>query len=416
MSPIRRMGKNLVFKVLTEAVLRVLSFVFYVALARWLGEEPFGLFNLLYSVTAIVVFLVDPGLNIQLIRNAPRKDGYLEQTAGAVLGLKLALSSLAVITSCAYGLMAGYDAYVIALLALMGAQMAGYSLLEYASAIFQAREEMQVETFLMGTGKLLVTGSAIAAIVFGGGLGAVLSVMALSQGAVTVWAFMWTARRGVPVSVKLSLATWAGLLKGSVPLAAITFFTITFYRVDIALAPFLGLSLREIGFYAAGVKIIDVLLAAPTLMMAGVFPTLSAMAEDDRAAFSRWMGLVLLSLAFAGVAAGGAASWFSEEIISILFGAAFAPAAEPLRWLALASVFMFIRHGLLHGLIIDGRLKPAVLLTSSALPLNVVLNVALAHTWGTVGMASAKLLTELALVGGAGFVWFAGARKSGQSG
>jgi len=265
------MGKNLVFKVLTELVGRVLSFVFYIALARWLGEEPFGVFSLLYSVTAIAVFLVDPGLNLSMIRDAPRQEEYLEKKAGAILGLKLVLSGLTVAVCLAYGLAAGYSMNMMALLALMGIQMSSYALLEFAGAVFQAREEMQVETFLMGAGKLGVTCAAIAAVAAGGGLLITLVVMTAAQVSAAVWALTWASRKGAHVGIRFEIGEWMALLGKSAPLAAVTFFTIDYYRVDVALAPFIGIGLRDIGLYSAGVKIIDVWLAAPTLAVAAVF-------------------------------------------------------------------------------------------------------------------------------------------------
>lgn len=107
MTPVRRIGKNLVFKTVTEFIGRVLSFVFYVALARWLGEAAFGAFSLLYSVTAMLVFIVDPGLNMSLIRKAPRSPGFLESMSGPALGLKLSLSAVMVAASAAYGFLGG---------------------------------------------------------------------------------------------------------------------------------------------------------------------------------------------------------------------------------------------------------------------------------------------------------------------
>lgn len=405
MSPLRRMGKNLVFKMLTEFVGRVLSFVFYIVLARWLGEEPFGVFSLLYSVTAIVVFLVDPGLNISLIRDAPRKAGHLEKVAGAILWLKLSLSALVVAVVTVYGYAAGYEGRVVFLLSLMGAQMSAYALMEYASAIFQAKEQMHVETYLMSVGKLGVTLIAIGVVAAGGGLTETIIAMTLAQAGAALWALSWTSRRGVPLKPRLDGARLAGLLKDSVPLAAVTFFTIAYYRIDVAIAPFLGMSLKDIGYYSAGVKILDVWLAAPTLAVAAAFPTLSKMAGDSRPRFIKLMSLLIVALGVGGIVAGAVTVIFSGEIISVIFGERFAPAAAPMMWLGGAVIFMYLRHGLIQGHILDGGHRAAVWLTMAAAPLNIALVAALVSLWGIMGMAAAKLLTDAAVVAGAGWLW-----------
>jgi len=405
MSPVRKIGKNLVFKTLTELIGRALSFVFYIALARWLGEVAFGAFSLLYSVTAVVVFLVDPGLNTLLIRQTPRDPDFLHESAGAILGLKLVLTVFTVAFASAYGVMAGYDYVMVGLLGLMGAQMAGFALTEYASAIFQSMERMQMETLLMGVSKISVTGCAIAALWLGAGLEITLIVMTCSQVAMTVWALAWTAGKGAPLSPRLDVAAWKGLLKRSAPLAAITFFTIAYYRADVAMAPFLGLSLQKIGWYSAGIKILDVVLAIPTLFMASAFPTLSGKAKSCYPDFRKWMNMALGFLGVSGIMVGGSIAFFSPEIVATLFGQRFSPASGPLLWLGVAACAIFIRHGLVYALIIDGKFRTAAIIVAWALPLNVTMNLVLIPLYGLNGAAVAKCLTDTAIVISATMAW-----------
>ncbi|MBI5816510.1 MAG: oligosaccharide flippase family protein [Nitrospinae bacterium] len=405
MSQTRKVTRNLLFKTLTEGAGRLLSLLFYVALARWLGEEPFGVYSILYSVAAIAVFLADPGLNTALIRQAPRDKEHLDETAGAILGLKLLLSAGVVGLCVGYGALAGYDLKMGALMALMGAQMAGFAVMEYAGAVFQAREQMHLETWVMSAGKFGVTILAIVALAAGGGLGVVLTVMAVAQGVAAAWALYWTGRQGVKLTLRFDPARWGKLLKDSVPLAAVTFFTLMFYRIDIPLAPFLGVGMADVGYYSAGVKILDVWLAAPTLAVSAVFPTLSAFAAAERGTFVKWTNRLLIALGLAGAVGAGVISAFSEELITFIFSARFIPAAGPLYWLMGASVFMFVRHGLLYALILDGRQGRAVGLAAAAVGVNVTLNAFLATNWGITGMAAAKLLSDAALMAGAGYFW-----------
>lgn len=411
MSPVKRMGKNLAFKTTTELIARVLSFAFYIVLARWLGETAFGTFSLLYSVTAIVVFLIDPGLNILLIKQASGDPDFLENRAGDILALKLALFAAVVIVSSGYGYLAGYDLKMTGLFGLMGANMAAFSLADYAGAIFQSKEKMHIETLLMSAGKITVTGAAMAAMLLGSGIAITLIVMTTAQITATAGILAWTAKSGVNIRPRWSARSWVNLLKQAWPLALILFFTIAFYRVDIALAPFLGVGLQQIGLYSAAIKLVDLSLVIPTLVMATAFPTLSRIAKKEYGQFKKWMNIIIASLGLAGLLIGSATIALSHEVIDLAFGSRFVLAGEPLMWLAIAMIFMFVRHAALNALIIIGASYKAVLLVAGALFVNVALNVLLVPSAGIAGAAMAKLATDIALTIGALLIWL---RASGK--
>ncbi|HEB72387.1 MAG TPA: hypothetical protein ENI77_07175 [Nitrospirae bacterium] len=415
MPPVRRIGKNLVFKTATELIARVLSFAFYIVLARWLGEAAFGTFSLLYSVTAIVVFLGDPGLNILLIRQASRDSDFLENMAGAILALKALLCVAVIIVSSGYGYLAGYDLKMIGLFGLMGANMAAFSLADYAGAIFQSKEKMHIETVLMGAGKITVTGAAIMAMLLGSDIAITLIIMTVAQITATTAILTWTARYGVNIKPRWSARSWRNLLRQAWPLALILFFTIAFYRIDIALAPLLGVGLQQIGIYSAAIKLVDLSLVFPTLVMAAAFPTLSRMADEEYGQFKKWMNIIIASLGLIGLLIGGAIIPLSHNIIDLVFGPRFVSAGKPLVLLAMAMTFMFIRHAALNALIIVGASYNAVLLVAGALFVNISLNILLVPSAGITGAATAKLVTDIALTIGALLVWLRVSGKTGET-
>jgi len=136
------------------------------------------------------------------------------------------------------------------------------------------------------------------------------------------------------------------------------------------------------------------------------------MCVSEPGRFEKWMTVVISALGAVGIAVAAVTAWFSADIIGVVFGERFSQAAGPLVWLGGASAFMFVRHGLAQGLILAGRYRSVVWIPMSALPLNVALNVVLAPAMGSVGMAVAKALTDMAVVVAAGAVWFG---KSGKN-
>ncbi|MBF0170342.1 MAG: oligosaccharide flippase family protein [Nitrospinae bacterium] len=405
-TPARRMGVNVGFKAATELINRLLSFVFYMALARWLGESDFGLFNLLYAVGAMAVLAIDPGVNLSLIRLAPRRPGFLDRMAGAALGLKLSLLVPTLLLCVAYGWLAGYDPSLIALLTLMGVNMAGFALTEYAAALMQARERMGAETWLMGLGKTVVTGAALLALALDANLTLTLAAMTVAQVGAAWWTLRWVAAEGAPVAPRIDFGRWKELLTDALPLAAMTFMTVIFYRIDVAVAPFVGIDLASLGHYTAGVKLLDVWLAAPTLIMAALFPTLSRLSQSDFAAYRRYTLRAALGLGALGLIGAVAGGYLAGPLVTLLFSDRFAPATGATAVLAVAGVGMFVRHVFMQGLALEGKALFGSFLAAMATAVDIALLAALVGPTGIVGMAWAKVVADLFLAGTAGYLWW----------
>ncbi len=393
----KRMGKNLFYKLSTEGIARTASFLFYAMIARKLGESGLGTYNLLFSITAVLVFITDPGLNLALIKSAPRKKDYIEEYIGHILSLKIVLCLLMLLASLFYGWTIFSQKELLPLLIMMSAYMALFSLSEFAGAIFQAREEMYMESLFIGMGRIIVVSCAILALMMGYGLKGMLSFIVFAQLSVTMGSFFLTYKIGIPIRYEFQPKKWIIIFKEGLPLGIITFFTITYYRMDVIIAPNLHLSLGEIGIYSAGIKIIDVLLAIATLAMAAFFPTLSKIWKTDYVLFARWTNKIMALMLLLGIIVGSIIFIYSDKISIIVFGNAFVGTGKPLKLLGLAIPLMFLRHTSIHTLILEERPNIACLLTGIAILVNVLLNVLLTTSHGIIGMATAKLFTELFL-------------------
>ncbi|HJM82384.1 MAG TPA: oligosaccharide flippase family protein [Nitrospinota bacterium] len=412
MSPLKKIGTNLAYKTTTELIGRVLAFIFYMMIARWLGEVAFGTFSLVYSVLAVLVFLVDPGLNLLLIRQGSRDSNFIDSALGGMLGLKVTLSFLMTTIALVYAVLGGFETTVIWIFFLLGIQMAGFAITEYASAIFQSQEKMQYETMIMGASKIAVTGLASLCLALGAGLLFAVAVMTLVQSVAAICSLSFTFRQGyTSILPSFAVPQWANLLRQAFPLAAITFFVIAFYRIDIAIAPFLGMGLAEIGWYSSGVKLLDVALAVPTLGMAAAFPTLSRLAAQDRSRFLRLSNLLLLAIALSGLTCALLVFFFAKNIVLTIFGAGFVPAVSSTSLLGIASFFVFTRHGLLTLMILDGKSDSAVKIVAIGLAVNITCNLMLIPTNGAIGAAWSKVITDLSVCIAGSWVWFSIVRR-----
>ncbi len=110
-------------------------------------------------------------------------------------------------------------------------------------------------------------------------------------------------------------------------------------------------------------------------------------------------GFVPRLFALAALGAGLAAPW-SGELLA-LFGEPFRAAAPSLRWLLVASAFVYAGAGLMTALVAAGSARSILVIALAALGVNLLGNALLVPRFASEGAGMATALTEAAVVAGA---------------
>jgi PST family polysaccharide transporter len=154
------------------------------------------------------------------------------------------------------------------------------------------------------------------------------------------------------------------------------------------------LPLRDVGWFSAGMKVIDVVRVYPVLMMGVFFPVLSKLHTSDPPAFRQKQRRLLIFMAatlmlFAGLIYLGA-PW----IIQVLFKNDFAPASHLLRLLLPSLVAMGLNHIQMQLLIALNQERKLLVGAFIACASNVLLACFLLPRFGTSGACYALLGSE----------------------
>ena len=110
-------------------------------------------------------------------------------------------------------------------------------------------------------------------------------------------------------------------------------------------------------------------------------------------------GFVPRLFALAALSAGLAAPWAGELLA--LFGEPFRAAAPSLRWLLVASAFVYAGSGLMTALVASGGAHAILVIALAALGVNLLGNAVLVPRFASEGAGIATALTEAAVVAGA---------------
>jgi O-antigen/teichoic acid export membrane protein len=392
MSSLRAVVRNSAVLFAGTAASKALVFASYLLLVRALGVEGFGLYSLVFAYLAFFELLPDAGLDGLVVREASRRR---ERSAG-ILGEALALRGLLAVGALLPAmLLVGLvtddprGPWLVALGALTWlcsfrrASWRSLWELPYRLAL-----RMEVPTAL-GLAAEAAHVLALLAFVPVGGLVAAVAAQGAAALPFAVILVVLAARRLAP---RAANASGVGrLARASLPLLALLFANTVLARADVLLLQLLR-GAREVGIYAAPVRLVEVATLIPPLLLGSVYPLLAGAAAQDPARADRLFRVSLRFLAAGVVPLILVEMFWARGLVQLLFGAEFEDSIGVLQVLAATLVFAFTDILLNAYFLAAGLEKQNAGLVAVAAAANVAANLVLIPRYGAVGAAWSTLL------------------------
>lgn len=393
MQPLARAGRNLALKSLGELLARLCFLALFIYAARALGAGEYGRYSYASSLAALALIGMDLGLNTLFVRDGARDHDQVAAYAGTLLLIKSVLAAL--VLALLWGLARPEGAGAALVLAVAGAQ-ALWGLSELGVAGHNALERMDREALVKTCGRLAALVLAGGMLLMGWGLwGLVSGLLAANAFAAALsLRLLWAKGR---FRLRLERDFLAYLGREALPLALTSVFILVYFRVDIVMLDMMGRGFTEIGWYSAGVRIVDAVGVVPAMVAGSVLPVLASLAAGAPDALARLYRQSLRLLLILGLPAAVGLFVVRQQAAVLIYGPDFLPTARAFVWLAPVLVFLFLNHLQLATLTALGRQRLCAVATFICVPLNLGLNLLLIPPYGFVGAAAATLVTELAL-------------------
>ncbi|HWP66573.1 MAG TPA: polysaccharide biosynthesis C-terminal domain-containing protein [Candidatus Limnocylindria bacterium] len=369
---------------LTVVVERAVGFAVLLAAARVLVPAEFGVYTYLLAGIAPLQVMADQGLEIVAVA-AMSRDG---RRAGAVLAgvlvargllwLAVAVPMAALFLGGAGGGALREAALIASGLVLLGPSMPYRSLA-------RARGEMG-RVFTVMLADALASASAMMGVLLAGGgaggllaarVGASMLVTAVAARIAPVTPLVAPARAGA-AAVELARDAW--------PLAANALLLSLVVRAGhLVLMAVAGAS--AVAYLGAAGRVAEMVSLLAEGVMLAVFPVMAASPERT-GAIAAQVGRPLSLLVLWAVVTVSCAS---EMLVSILFGADYAPAAPALAVLAWGGLFAATGTLVLHGLVAGGRQRLLLATNLGAMTTAVALQLLLVPRFQLIGSAAATV-------------------------
>lgn len=386
------LSRNIIFTTLAN-LSSVLLLVLLIYAGRVLGVEDFGKFNFALALGSVFALATDIGLNEFTKRAVARDPGVAGKYLGNVLVWKMLLSvavfTLIVVTANLLrdDATTRFLAYLLGLSALVRT----YKL--FAQGLMQAFERYKLYALAQIAHNALLFICGVLVLYFGAGV-LVFAVVFLSVKIVDLaLGYYLLASRVISSRPRFDFGFLQEIQRKALPIGIYAMTVELYWYVDTILLEILSSDL-QVGWYSAGYKLFEALLIFPMVICQAVSPQLSRLFVSDKAEHGNLMRRIFKFAFIISVVVIGCGLIVADDLIVILYGANYQPAAAGLRILLIGFIFSFL-HFVLHAVLISIDQQSALARMSSiGLLFNIIANLLLIPRYGLIGAAAATVASE----------------------
>jgi O-antigen/teichoic acid export membrane protein len=188
-----------------------------------------------------------------------------------------------------------------------------------------------------------------------------------------------------PMTIRyLLIETW--------PLAVAGGFVMIYSKVNVLLLQFF-LSERDVGLYAAPMRIADALVIIPTIFLVSAMPIFSVLYRKSRRKFDTLVALSFRLMLICSLAAGTIAVFYAQPLIELIYSADYSSAAPVMAILVGGTLFNFSSILLSGIMVVAGEQKLLMTIYALQTVINLGLNIWLIPKFGITGAAAAFVFT-----------------------
>ena len=222
----RRVLANTAYRAAADIGSKIVSVVFFVVMARTLGDDGFGVFTFGLALAAIVTVLGGFGQDLVLVREVARDHGRLPAYFANTNGLKLTLSVPALAVAVGVVALAGADGDKVTVVALLGVALVAELLANTSFAVYQAYERLVYVPVVIIAQRIFTAVVAIPALLLGADVVAVSALYLVGSVLALALALVLQFTRIGRTALELEPRLWPRLMAAAFPIGIATVFQV----------------------------------------------------------------------------------------------------------------------------------------------------------------------------------------------
>jgi len=400
--------KNVASLLLSQALTWMVSFVLLVEAPDRLGEQAWGALSYAGAFVGFFALVVGLGTSTLLTREIARDHSLLSQWVYNAVQLKVLLIVAAPVIGLPLAILLGERGDTLLLIVIGFAGLALSAMSEISYGALGGVEVLAKPAFFQVIQVYASNLLGILALVLGYGVivyGSIFSAVLLIP-AVLSWLML---RRYLHRPFHTDRAVWRSLVRGGIPLMALTIFNMIYGTIDVPIIGYITEGNAQVGWYSLAYKWIGIPIFIATAVVSAYFPRFSAHGSPITKEFGPLVNNALRLVLFASVPAAIGLALVADELITALYQPAYQPAIVLMQILAghvpLAAMDTVLAVALIasnrQGRYLFVSIVAAILNPLACIVLITVTDVRYGN--GAIGAAIVTVLTELIVMCGA--IW-----------
>jgi len=394
MDEARVVAKNTVVLILVEVARKLFGLFLFMAIARLLGAENFGVlaFGLAFTelLGLINKFGFEPFIVREIARDREKTQSYWANIA--LMKVFLAIPYLLVVVGLAHVL--GIKDLKLLVVYICSVDTIFQNFVLYNCAFFRAYQKTEYEAitrlalsvmyWLLGWG-IIILGYGLVELVV------VLATVKLLSFGISLFLIH---KKIKPIRLRFDPAVAKEILKASFPFVALALVTMIQGRVGVLVLSVLKGN-EVTGIYAAAMRLSMIFSFIPMGIRGGFLPAMSKFAaESATESFGKAFKYSFKYLLIIGLPLAIGCTVLPHHIIGLIYGPKFAAAAEILRIVMWGLLITFLNYTLAFVLIAVNREKTLLWIMGISAGISVVSNLILVPFFSALGSAISILLAQ----------------------
>ena len=372
----------------------LLSLALVGTLARKLGPEGMGGYNLVLTFFYIAHALTSLGLSPLITREVARHRDSAGRILCSATVLGLPISLIVAVGMVASVRMGGYGPDVT-----QAAFLAAFALLPsivylHAESLLIAMERVDVMVLvavLENAGRVIV---GLGLLVSGFGIGALMGAFVLFRLLATIAMLIFLHRKVRPLRWEFDAQILQDLSRNILVFGGILLASTLYQSIDVLILSRLS-DIESVGFYSAAYRLMTIAMVVPKSFNTTIYPVFSRLFHESSQTFKKANSLSLRYLLVLLIPVAVAVCGTADSLVPVLLGEKMVPATGALKVLIWTLVPYGIARVLASLLVASNRQRLDLAVNGIALATNIGLNFTLIPKFGFIGCSWANLLSMI---------------------
>lgn len=386
---IQRGLKNTSYLTIGYFLSMVINLFGFVYIARFLGPNIYGIYLTVGAFVGLFVILTFNGIHKVILREGAKDLNQMGDYFEKIIGIKILFTFIAINVCIILSLAMPYTLLEKFYIIVFSSTLIYRSLHDFFGTVYQAAEKMQYNAVLTVINRILFVSLAIAFLYMGFGLISLFIISIFSQ-FFTLLLNIRLTKRFVSFKFFNKIKWDTSILIPGLIFTILSFSVFLSSRIDLVMISLLG-STKDVGIYGAAHHIIETGFIFRNIFATAFFPIFiksfykKSVRWKKLFKYAIMLGLSMLLLAVIG-------SYFSEQVITLLFGVKYSQSGVLLSVLIFSLAIAFFTIPFTNTLQATHNEIINLKICWIAPSLNIVLNYLFFKIFGLIGIVYSTLV------------------------